>query len=337
MRFSVGYQLFDDELFIDKIIEYKDSISEVYFSFGDFPNGRNNQLKRCDMTAWQAQAKQINDLERLTKAGISLNLLFNATCYGENSQSRAFFEKIGDTVDFIGTKLNLSGVTTTSPIIAGFIKNNFEGVDTRASVNMGVGSIEGMEYIADVFDSFYLKRELNRDFDKICELKAWCDKNGKKLYALANSGCLNNCSAHTFHDNLVSHESEISKMDNGFSFEGVCKKYLQKNDNIYKIFEVSSFIRPEDIHLYEGLFPSMKLATRVSGNPFKILNAYIGTKKFVGSTLDLLEPCHTSALYPYMLENSLIKSEVKNNKLIYTNPDEAIVKLRMTGDIRTTP
>ena len=328
MKFSVGYQLFDDDVFIDKIIEYKESISEVYFSFGDFPNGRNNQLKRADMTAWEAQAKQIKDLQKLSKEGISLNLLFNATCYGENSQSRAFFEKIGDTVDYIQTNFTLCGITTTSPLIAGFVKNNFEGIDTRASVNMGVGTIEGMEYIADVYDSFYLKRELNHDFNKIRELKTWCDENGKKLYALANSGCLNNCSAHTFHDNLVSHESEISKMDNGFSFEGVCKKYLQKDDNIYKIFEVSSFIRPEDVHLYEGFFPSMKLATRVSGNPMKILNAYIGYKKFVGSTLDLLEPNHTADLYPYMVENSLIKGEIINDKLIYTNPDEAIVKLK---------
>ena len=33
-----------------------------------------------------------------------------------------------------------------------------------------------------------------------------------------NSGCLNNCSVHVFHDNLVSHESEIAAMDNRCAF-----------------------------------------------------------------------------------------------------------------------
>ena len=72
MKFSVGYQLFEDGEFLDKIILYKDHISEVYFSWGDFPNGRNNQLKRGDMTPWEAQAKQMQDLERLAKEKIAL-------------------------------------------------------------------------------------------------------------------------------------------------------------------------------------------------------------------------------------------------------------------------
>ena len=40
MKFIVGYQLTEDENFVRSIIENKDKIKEVYFSFGDFPNGR---------------------------------------------------------------------------------------------------------------------------------------------------------------------------------------------------------------------------------------------------------------------------------------------------------
>ncbi len=39
MKFAVGYQLFSDNSFIDSIIKRKHSVSEVYFSWGDFPNG----------------------------------------------------------------------------------------------------------------------------------------------------------------------------------------------------------------------------------------------------------------------------------------------------------
>ncbi len=327
MKFSVGYQLFNNDLFVDKIIDLKNSISEVYFSWADFPNGRNNQLKQKQLNPIQAQQKQMADLKKLSDEGISFNLLFNATCYGKYSQSRVFFEKIGDTVDFIIKSYGLSSVTTTSPLIAKFIKNNFPDIDVRASVNMSVGSIDAMEYIKDCYDSFYLKRELNRNFSEIRKLKSWCDENGKKLYALANSGCLNNCSAHTFHDNLVSHEDEISKMDNAFLFEGVCHNFLKNEKNLFTILECTSFIRPEDVYLYEDLFSSMKLATRVNSNPIRILEAYIDKKSFTGSALDLLEPNHTGTIYPYILQNDKINREISSDELKYTNTKESLIKL----------
>lgn len=327
MKFSVGYQLCPDDYFLDSIIERKDSISEVYFSWGEIANGRNNQIKRADMTPWEAQSKQLEDLKRLSDSEIKLNLLFNATCYGKDSQSRAFFEKAGDITDYVSTNFSLASITTTSPLIAGFIKSNFERIDVRASVNMGIGTIEGMDYIKDCYDSFYLKRELNRDFDKIRELKSWCDDNGKVLYALANSGCLNNCSAHTFHDNLVSHESEISTMDNGFEFKGICHKYLRKTENMKALFDNTGFIRPEDVYLYEEFFTSLKLATRVNSNPVRILRAYIDNKAYKGSTLELLEPNHTSVIYPYILENSRIEKEVTKSGIKYINIEKALIKL----------
>ncbi|MBR2036461.1 MAG: hypothetical protein IKA09_01900, partial [Lachnospiraceae bacterium] len=254
-------------------------------------------------------------------------LLFNATCYGKDSQSKAFFRKIGETITYIQEKMGLASITTTSPLIAKFMKENFEDLDVRASVNMSIGTVEGMDYVAEYFDSYYLKREFNRDFEKIAELKKWCDENGKVLYGLANSGCLNNCSAHVFHDNLVSHESEIAPMDNGYAFEGICRKYLKKEENAHALLDYTSYIRPEDVHLYEGIFPAMKLATRVSLHPVRILKAYIENQSYTGSVLDLLEPNHTGLFYPYLLENREIKSEVKDGKLIYSNLENAFVEL----------
>lgn len=327
MKFDVGYQLYPDYTYINEIIKRKENISGVYFSWGDFPNGRNNQLKRADMLPWEAQTKQQKDLEILSKENISLNLLFNATCYGKDSQSRALFKKIGDVTEFCINKFFLKKITTTSPLIAKFIKSNFKDIDIRASVNMGIGSTEGMEYVSEYFDSFYLKRELNRDFKKIKELKHWCDANGKKLYALANSGCLNNCSAHTFHDNLVSHESEISKMDNGYEFFGICHDYLKKDQNIYKYFDVTGFIRPEDVYLYEELFDSLKLATRVNTNPVRVIKSYIDYKTHRGNVMELLEPNHSGIIRPYIVENSLIHSDIESEKLVYKNIEKALVKL----------
>ena len=49
MKFSAGLQLGRASL-IDCIIENKEHISEVYFSWGDFANGRNNQLRQTGLT-----------------------------------------------------------------------------------------------------------------------------------------------------------------------------------------------------------------------------------------------------------------------------------------------
>ena len=300
MKFSVGYQLFENNDFINEIVKFKESISEVYFSWGDFPNGRNLQTDRLDMYPWEAQQKQMQDLRRFSEENIGLNLLFNANCYGKDSMSRAFFEKIGNTVDFIKSSYGLNSVTTTSPLIAKFLKDNFENLHIRASVNMEIGSIEGMKYIAEYFDSFYMKRELNRDFDAIKKLHRWCERNGKELYLLANSGCLNNCSAHNFHDNLVAHENEISKMDNAYDFRGICKEFLKKEENYIALIENTNFVRPEDIHKYEPYFKAAKLATRVNPRPMRILESYI-RGSYSGNILELLEPAHN--IYPYIVEN----------------------------------
>jgi len=299
VKFSVGLPKNNPE-FVTCIIENKEQIHEVYFSWGDFPNGRSQQVQDEEYMPWELIDIQREHLKKLSESRILLNLLFNANCYGKDSQSRAFFEKIGETVDYIKEHYGLSSVTTTSPLIAKFIKNNFEDIEVRASVNMEIGTVEGMEYLSDYFDSYYIKREYNRDFEKIAQLKSRCDENGKKLFLLGNSGCLNFCSAHNFHDNLVAHESEIANMDNAYHFRGMCHEFLKKEENLKKLPDYTNFIRPEDISKYDGLAEAVKLATRVHPNPEMVLKSYI-KGKYSGDILRLLEPQHS--IYPYVLEN----------------------------------
>lgn len=326
MRFSVGYSTSANDIFLNQIIKLKDHIEEIYFSWGNAPSGRYDQTRKDGLAPWQAQIKQIEDLKLLNSAGLKFNLLFNANCYGEMAQSKQLFNSVGQTIDYVLSEFSLKSVTTTSPLIAKFIKQNFDGIDVRASVNMGVGSVLAMEYIAEYFDSFYIKRELNRDFNALKVMRKWCDEHSKEMYILANSGCLNDCSAHTFHDNLVAHEVGASAMDNGYQFSGVCSQYLKNPQNVQGLLYATNYIRPEDVKLYQGLVPAMKLATRVHENPVRVLNAYILNEKFVGNTASLLEPNHSHTIYPFVLENDKIQSQVKNGKLVYSN-ENAFIKL----------
>ncbi len=300
MKFMPGYQLRQDSTFLNEIIAQKEHIHEVYFSFGDLPNGRNSQLQSSGFLPHEAQARQLEELARLTESGISLNLLLNGNCYGRDSLSRAFFLSLGDTVDCLASQFSVRSVTTTSPVIAKFIKRNFESLTVRASVNMRVGTVEAMDYLSEDFDGFYMQREYNRDLEHIRHLKTWCDQNGKTLYMLANSGCFSHCPAQTFHDNLVSHERELMAMDNAFAFEGLCCEYLKKEEHYAELYKRLNFVRPEDMHRYDGLFTAAKLATRVSRAPEEILRSYVNGR-YAGNILDILEPAHS--IYPYVLEN----------------------------------
>ena len=282
MKFSVGYQPLPG--WIDAIVENAASVHDVYFAFGAMPSGR----------AGVADAdRQLEDLGRIADAGIPLGLLFNANCYGARALSKAFFAEVGETVDRFAADGALKSVTTTSPLIARFVKDNFPGVAVRASVNMGIGTVEGMDYLADLFDGFYLKRELNRDLEAVRRIGSWCDGHGKSLFILANSGCLNHCSSHVFHDNLVAHEAEIVREDNGYAYRGTCWTWLAKPENRAKWMERTNWIAPEDVGRYEGLCTAMKLATRCNVNPSRVLASYV-SGGHVGDIRDLLEPNHAA-------------------------------------------
>lgn len=285
MRFSVGYQ--DRPGWTEAIVARAADVYDVYFSFGAMPSGRT-AVARVD--------RQLEDLGRLADAGVALNLLVNANCYGARSLAKTFFNEIGETVDRFAVGGALASVTTTSPLVAKFVKDNFPAVRTRASVNMEIGTEEGMDYLADVFDGYYLKRELNRDLGAVRRLRAWCDACGKDLFLLANSGCLNFCSSHVFHDNLVAHEREIAREENGYAYRGTCWTWLAKPENRAKWLARTNWIAPEDVAKYEGLCTAMKLATRQNENPERVLLCY-ATGSHLGDIKDLLEPNHSS-LWP---------------------------------------
>ena len=299
----VGYQLRSDSRLIDAILRHGDRVKEVYFAWPGVANGRSTISGKLDLPSWEALDRQRDDLAKLTENNIGLNLLLNGNCYGAEALSRSFFTKVGDLIDNLAAEYNITSVTTASPVIARFVKQNFEDLEVRASVNMEIGTREGMEYLAEAMDGFYVKREMNRSIGQVKEFSDICRSMGKKVYLLANSGCLNYCSARSFHDNLVSHEAELMKMDNAFVFDGMCRQFLSDPEKKKRIIQISNWIRPEDLSNYEGIVDGVKLATRVSENPEMIVSAY-ANGRFPGNLLSLTEPDFSAMYRPMVLSNS---------------------------------
>jgi collagenase-like PrtC family protease len=299
MKFSIGYQFPSENDSIKEIIEdFGGSISELYFSWPGEPSGRTPYLNLTNED-WEIF---FSELTYAKEKGIELVLLFNGSCYGKEAISVSFKRKINNIVGNINTKLGLSCVTTTSPFVAQVIKDDFENIKTRASVNMRIGTVQGMDYVKDFFDGFYLQREYNRNLEHIKKIKSWCDNNKKELHLLANSGCMYSCSYQSFHDNFVSHEAEILKEDNCDFPHSYCWEYLRNKDNWAYVLG-NTWIRPEEVSLYEKYFDTIKLATRTHDNPRRVISAY-KRGSFSGNLLDLTEPSFSSVFKGYIMDNT---------------------------------
>lgn len=307
MKFAVGYQLCEEEgeePCTTWIREYRDHIAEVYFPWGDLPSGRSALSTRRGYTDWTAQARLEADLREFRSLGLRLDLLFNANCYGAQAMSRRLEAQVASVLDHLGRAVGgVDTVTTTSPAIARTVKTHYPDVEVRASVNLRIGTVQGMSHATGLFDGFYVQRDYNRDLDRIRALKAWADANGKRLYLLANSGCLAFCPAQTFHDNLVAHESEVAETAN---IEGwnphLCWSLLKDRVHWPAVLQ-STWIRPEDLHHYDELFPVVKLATRMHARPRLVMHAY-ARRRHPGNLLDLLEPGFSHAFAPWVVDNS---------------------------------
>lgn len=311
MKFAIGYQLNEEgeESFADIVADYRDHIAEVYFPWADMPSGRAALGKRRGYTDWTAQQRMEQDLARLRETGVKLDLLFNATCYGERAMSVQLRNQVGSVLDHLAEVAGgVETVTTTSLFIARMIKDHYPEIELRASVNMRLGQIQQMQDAAGYFDGYYVQRDYNRDLVHLRQLKQWADGAGKKLYLLANSGCLRFCAGQTFHDNLVAHDAGVDEMQNVPGFEPhLCWNLMKSRDNWKRLLQ-ATWIRPEDLHHYEYLFPLVKLATRMHCHPRLVIDAYT-QRRYRGNLLDLFEPSHGSMLAPQLIENARFPSD----------------------------
>lgn len=248
----------------------------------------------------EVRARMIADLKWARANGIQLDTLFNCNCYGDMAVSQELRDFVGKVLrEMDGEGLFPETVTTTSPFIATVLRKDFPKVKIRWSVNQRVHGSVGFEYVDDLFDSFYMSREHQRDLFRVQDLARWAKKHGKTIGIQVNSGCLRQCPYQTFHDNLHGHgrirQSEVGKTF-GFSVF-LCKENYRKGN--YEDFLRATWIRPEDLVRYEPHVDIVKLATRRHPDPVKVLDAY-ATYSYRGNLADIMDPAHA---FPKSFDN----------------------------------
>jgi len=305
MRYAIGYQLPDaHDSIVDIVRDYREHVAEVYFAWPGDASARSPVGIYDEAAGEELTHAIVDELAEVHRVGVGLVLLFNANCYGDISMSRQLERRVLTVLEQALEAFPLKAITTTSPFVASVVKRRCPSIELRASVNMRIGTVKGMEYLAEQFDGYYMQRDCNRDPPRIEQLRAWCDRHGKGLYMLANSGCLSYCSNQTYHDNLVAHEADIIRHDNVPSrYPSPCWDYLANPENRVAFLQ-GTWIRPEDIHRYDTYFDVAKLATRMHASPRKVVDAY-ARQRFRGNLLDLTEPGFGSLFPGAIIDNTL--------------------------------
>ena len=101
----------------------------------------------------------------------------------------------------------------------------------------------------------------------------------------------------------MAHSSAALKLKNvkGWS-PHLCWTLYQDEANFPEILK-ATWIRPEDIHRYDGLVDVVKLATRQHANPDMVIGAY-ERRSYGGNLLDLLEPGFSPSFFPRYIDNA---------------------------------
>lgn len=300
-KFAVGHFLTekpdDPRSFAELARRYASRLREVYFAWPGLLNGRPTGHRKEN-----EEERIISDLQYCREHGMKLDLLANATCYGEKACTEEQRRQLAGIVE----RLASAGVypeiiTTTSPYIAKLFKVEFPDIEIRASVSMRLRNTLAFEYLAPLFDSYYICRDVQRDLPTFRNMAAWCRDHGKKLCMLVNSGCVRNCPWQVFHETLHAHDfyGALPEMyAQGMDF--ICRAVFKSGR--LADFLRCSWIRPEDVHVFEPELESIKLSTRQVPYPFEIVEAYLsGT--YDGNLLHLMDPYPGSFFRPYRIDN----------------------------------
>ena len=311
-RFAFGYYFGKRAgfSFRDLVEQYAPFLQEVYFPWPGLLSARELEGDPVPL-----RKQVVDDVRFCRSKGLRLDLLINATCYGDKALTAAQREDYYATLkemDKAGIMPEI--VTTTSPYIGVITKKFDASIDRRASVNMRLNSTLAMEYVSDEFDSFYLCRDIQRDLPTVKVFAEWGRKNGKKICMLANSGCLRYCPWQTFHETLLAHSfshiyGEMKKLDMPPT---LCVSLVQAKQ--YEEILRASWIRPEDLHRYDPFVSVFKLSTREADRPDLILKAYT-SGSFDGDLLQILDPGFSFFVRPNIFDNKAFPQEWSEGKI----------------------
>jgi collagenase-like PrtC family protease len=227
--------------------------------------------------------------------GLKFIYLLNAPSMANRELTREFNRELET---FIGglVELGVDGTVVAHPYLLQMIKARFPSLKVSVSTFAHVNSIRKARFWEDLgADRIVLVQEINRAFELLAKIRkaVSCE-----LELFANAVCLHQCPLPQFHSTAKGFASS-SRDENGGFFIDYCALHCARRRLEQPVeFVRSSFIRPEDVGLYEELgFDAFKLSDRYKSTSWLIraTEAY-AARRHDGNLADLIAyPFHQSA------------------------------------------
>jgi len=235
---------------------YDRYIHEVYFPIplDNVPSGRPLQ-------------PTLHFEEFLATSPFRLSVLINPIVFPRPVEEMA--PAIIEMLKNLRQSFSIHSATLSNAMLAKKIRDSIPGLRLTASVLMDIFSPNQLAMIDGVFDALVPSSRIVRNLPALATLR---ESFSGEIRLIVNEGCLPNCIFRTQH---------FFEMGAKLAYpQSLCQDMLSQNPWLRL---TGSWILPQHLHLYDGLFDTLKLAGRVTlQNPTyyrDVLNAYIFRKK----------------------------------------------------------
>ena len=281
MKLSVGTN-FDDAL-IDQL---KDTpVSTLYGKLAQdiFGGGRPS------FALPQASEEQIQRHIRLAHDnGIEFNYLLNTVCMDNMELTKETNREIIRFLDKL-KEWNVDWVTVSMPYLIDLVKKQMPDVKISVSLFADINSIQKAKYYESLgVDEITLPESFNRNFRFLEQLKKSVSSIDIRL--IATNDCTFSCPYQNMHPIYQSHASQENHKSQGYPFDYCLLKCTYEKLKDPSQYIKSWWIRPEDVHIYEGLgYHSFKLTERLKKTDkiCKMVRAY-AAEKWDGNLAEIL-------------------------------------------------
>lgn len=284
MKLSIAYNF--DPAVIPRLAEFP----EVYEIYGKMTSDCIGGGRSSYTLPVIAKKDVRYSVELAHKHKITFNYLLNGAFLNGFEQTRSGQRKIRRLLDFLA-KTGVDSLTVSSPYLLTLIKHLYPAFKVRVSVFAKIDSPGAARQWEDL------------GADTLCISAISCNRNFKSLKAIrkavscdlqliANASCLSGCSYELAHMNMLTHSSKTKSKNGGFCFDYCflhCS-YKRLTDKVNYI--KATWIRPEDLALYEKIgYSNFKIVERSSPSDLLVKRtAAYARRSFEGNLLELAGP-----------------------------------------------
>jgi collagenase-like PrtC family protease len=284
MKLSVGYTF--EPGIIPKLAKFPE-VKELYGKLSRDIIGGGRSTYTLRPTSHRSLASSVAETH---KQGLLFNYLCNgAGLYGleQTRRGQAAIRKLLEMLCSIG----VDAVTVASPYLLRLIKKQYPSFRVRIGVFALIDTPQKVRQWQDMgADTICVSAiACNRDFKKLEAMKTAATA---ELQLIVNASCLLNCSHEPTHMHLLTQSSKSRGRLGGF-----CLDYCFLHCSSSKLRDISLFIkttwiRPEDLHIYEKLgYDSFKIVERSCPSDLLVKRVAAYTRRsFDGNLLEIAGP-----------------------------------------------